>query len=478
MKNLNLLIRPMVMGLVILTAGCKGFVEIDPPVDQIVSETVFTSDDMASSAIRGIYARMMTANGFASGYVSSVTLLAGKSSDEFINYNTSSMMDVQFASNNLLPDNGILRTGLWQEPYKYIYYANAVLENLQKSDLVSADMKSQLEGEALFIRAFCHFYLSNLFGEVPVILTTDYRVNAIARASSKTEIYTCMVKDLLKSKALLPESYPAAERTRPNKWAATALLARVYLYQEDWVNAEKQATEVIQKTNLYKIQSDLNQAFLKNSEEAILQFAAPASTGVNTREGQLFILTAAPGASTAVILSSNLTSSFDPNDQRAQKWIGTFTNAAGSWKYAFKYKVKTGATVVTEYSMVLRLAEQYLIRAEARINQGNVETGVQDLNVLRKRARPLPGVAGPNPLPDILPTLSQTDALLAVEKERKYELFAEWGHRWLDLKRTHKAESVMGALRGSNWQSTDVFYPIPKTELANNPNLVQNKGYQ
>jgi hypothetical protein len=67
--------------------------------------------------------------------------------------------------------------------------------------------------------------------------------------------------------------------------------------------------------------------------------------------------------------------------------------------------------------------------------------------------------------------------LLAIEQERKVELFGEWGHRWFDLKRTGRADAVIGGQKPTTWQSTDVLYPIPQTQRLANPNLTQNPGY-
>jgi hypothetical protein len=115
---------------------------------------------------------------------------------------------------------------------------------------------------------------------------------------------------------------------------------------------------------------------------------------------------------------------------------------------------------------VLRLAELFLIRAEANAQLNNVSNAVDDLNVLRTRA----GL-------DLLPnSLSQQDCLNAVYQERRVELFAEWGHRWFDLKRTGQADAVLGTMKPA-WKSSAVLYPIPFGEIQLNPLLTQNAGY-
>jgi hypothetical protein len=117
---------------------------------------------------------------------------------------------------------------------------------------------------------------------------------------------------------------------------------------------------------------------------------------------------------------------------------------------------------------VFRLAEQHLIRAEARAKLGNLNgtnSAESDINILRDRA-------------GLGPTTAQTkdELLAAVGQERRVELFAEWGHRWFDLKRTGKADEVLDVVK-PGWQRDDALYPIPYTERQLNPNLTQNKSY-
>ena len=121
-----------------------------------------------------------------------------------------------------------------------------------------------------------------------------------------------------------------------------------------------------------------------------------------------------------------------------------------------------------DLSTVLRLAEQYLIRAEARAKQGKI-TGVNsaesDINVIRNRA----GLGNTT-------ANTQADILLAVEQERKSEFFTEWGHRWFDLKRTGRTTAILSPYK-PNWQASKELFPIPESQLINDPNITQNPGY-
>jgi hypothetical protein len=208
--------------------------------------------------------------------------------------------------------------------------------------------------------------------------------------------------------------------------------------------------------------------FLANSTEAILQLQLANRPPYSTQEGQYFI---PPDSVTSpyYALTSQLLGAFEPGDGRRTAWVDS-TNLSGTSAYLyypFKYKVRKDTTGnITEYYMLLRLAEQYLIRAEARANQNKLPDAISDLNVIRARAG----------LPNLSSALSQSQVLSAVARERRIELFAEWGHRWLDLKRTGQADAVLAPIK-SQWQPTAKLYPIPQSELIADPNLRQNPGY-
>jgi hypothetical protein len=427
-----------------------------------VKETVFKSDETATAAVTAIYHQMQSI-GFANGDAGSVTALAGLSADELVTYPVGDA--VFFYQNDLIPAN-VTNLALWSTAYNSIYLANAVLEGVGGSTAVTEPMRAQLEGESKFIRAFCYFYLVNLYGDVPLILETDYRLNAGAARTPKDEVYAQMMADLADAKALLPGDYSVSkgERTRANRQAASALLARVYLYRGEWAKAEAEATTVIE-SGMYDMPA-LDDVFLANSAEAIWQLLPVDPTFV-TWEGYLFVLQdepTSPFSQSRMALSSQAMAAFEQDDQREVHWTGVF-EGTDTYYYPFKYKLKYAIDDATEYSMVLRLAEQYLIRAEARAQQSNIGGAQEDLNAVRSRAN-----------------LADTDAasrealLTAIAHERQVELMAEWGHRWLDLKRTGAANAVLGPIKPL-WKSTSVLYPIPQQERSSDPQLSQNDGY-
>jgi hypothetical protein len=455
-----------VLLLILFNQGCRKFVDIEAPANQLVTGNVFSNDATAVSAVTGIYSTMMQDYGFAS---IAMTAYAGLSADELIDFSNSNDQS-EFYFNSISQSNAVLKD-FWGAIYQYIFAANAIIEGLSSSSPVGDNVKRQLVGEAKFIRAFCHFYLVNLFGDVPLILSTDYRSNSVKARTPGSEVYQQIILDLKDAQSLLLNDYSVSnnERLRPNRWAATALLSRVYLYTKDWTNAELEATSVINNTSLFDT-VPMNNVFLKNSREAIWQLQ-PVKPDQDTWEGRFFILNTSPvGAGvTSVTLSDQLVRSFEAGDKRKTNWIDSFTTGSQTYFYPFKYKIKDG-TSNAEYYMVLRLAEQYLIRAEARAELGK-SNAVDDLNVIRRRAG----------LPDYSGGLDKTSLSNAIYNERRIEFFTEWGHRWLDLKRTKRIDAVMTAVTplkgGVSWKSNHQLFPIPQSEIESNKNLIQNPGY-
>ncbi|WPQ61909.1 RagB/SusD family nutrient uptake outer membrane protein [Chitinophaga sancti] len=461
-----------------LFCGCKKFVELDAPKTQLVTNNVFASDETASAALLGIYAQMVD-NDFTPYKIANYTGLAA---DELITYTTVNLLVYQ---NSLRPSDAVTNS-IWTNAYSFIYQANAVYEGCNNSTTLSTAAKKQIMAEAIFLRSYWYFYLINLYGDVPLLLTSDYTKNATIGKTSQNDIYNQISNDLKSAENDLSENYVGAnsistgtERIRANKYAAAALLARVYLYQKKYPDAEAQATIVLNNKTLYDL-VDLTQVFLKNTKENILQIPKPSPTNnFNTYEGSYFILTSKPGDNfiNSSVISDRLMYAFDSADKRKSAWVGTFTDnsvtPSVNYNYPYKYKAFNTATI-SEYSTVLRVGEQYLIRAEARANQSNLSGAISDIDMIRNRAG-LPLIANTNP------GINQTDLITAILKERQVELFAEWGHRWMDLKRTGNINSVMSVVTpakgGPAWNSNMQLWPIPQTDIATNPNLKQNQGY-
>lgn len=442
---------------------CSDFLEVDVEKSQITKDKVFEDDIIATSAVMGIYSDMYASPSFANGNYVSVTGLCGMSSNQLHYYSNNAVFDA-FGRYDISSENSNV-LALWKSLYYTIYSANNAFEGLNSSISISDEVKDQLIGEVLFVRAFSYFYLVNLFGDVPLVLSTDYRMNSVLNRNEAMEVYDQIIDDLVRAKTLLSYDYPTAERTRPNKSVAAALLARVYLYIKDWSKAELNASEVIEDGR-YKLLQDLNAVFLKGSEEAIWQLR-PSAPSCNTNEGITFLLVYPPNinSSSPFGLTNEVLNAFEQGDFRRKVWVDSLISEGQIFYYPFKYKMNYGE--LSEYSMVVRLSEMYLIRSEARFFLDEMDSSVADLNLVRQRAG-IASIDGQGIAGDSL--------LMLIEREREVELLAEWGHRWLDLKRTDRADDVLGELPG--YSSFDSLYPIPKGEFDKNPFLGdQNDGY-
>lgn len=453
MKLLYLLV------LLVLVISCRKFTQIDPPSDQLVSPLPFSNEATATATVLGIYSEMMNGNTqFSSGYT---TLFAGLAADE-LTYVAPGFQE-EFARNEITPANHTNLTDyFWAPAYRYIYTSNLVLEELSKTTALPTDVKSSLMSEAKFIRAFCFFHLVNLFGAVPLPLTSDFRINANMPRTATGAVNAQIIQDLQKAKNALPAIDATGEKIRPTKTAASALLARIYLYVRDWEAAEKEATLVL-TSGYAALEEHPDLVFLKNSWETIWQLK-PVDPNLNTYEAKIIF----PPDSTippAYLVTDNLLASFDPADQRKQAWVGYQSRGATKLAYPAKYKNYNGANL-TEYYVVLRLAEQFLIRAEARTHLGKLPEALQDLNEIRSRAG-LPAIDD----------MAAEPLLNAIEEERRHELMAEWGQRWFDLKRTGRTDTILSALKPATWQATDTLWPIPQDQINLNRVLTQNPGY-
>lgn len=469
MRYINNKIRFIVAFNLLFTMSCENFVELDTPDHILVSPVVFNSGETATAAIKGIYNELADAD-FSRGYQYSVTVLAGMPSDIF---ETTSVTDTRygpFQQNEIAPaetPDASANYNLWSSAYNVIYMANSALEGLENSTNIPSGQLGILEGRALFLRAFTYFYLTNLYGDVPLVLTTDYRQNSVATRNPASEVWDQLMDDLEEAVVLLDgqDFYGENERTNINQYVVQAFLARVYLYREDWKKAEELSSKVIYQTSIYEILEDLDQVFLKNSKEAIWQIS-PEGRGFSstyTGDGYMF----RGNSSSPVKLSDNFVASMQEKDKRLANWVGF--NSSRSFHFPYKYKDSNSRNSASEYSMVLRLAEQYLIRAESRAMQGNISGAIADVDVLRSRA-------GLDLINDIEPGINKEALLNIISEERKLELFSEWGHRWFDLKRTGKAAQVLMPIKPL-WQETDVLFPIPQVEIDKNQNLHQNVGY-
>jgi len=468
----------------LLITGCNKMLDIKDPVNSITTNQVFQTDDQAATALNGLYSFLINGGEQEAGSygqlgndlysAGGITLAAGHSADEL--YQPSLSGDDQYyveTTARITLQNLGYSSKLWKSAYKGIFNANALIEGARtaKSAEFTQAYRKRVLGEALAVRAMGYFYLVNLFGKVPLALSIDYNDTQNLPSATPEAVYQQIINDLEEASEYLSENYDGnnTERMRINKWYVKAMLARVYLFTKNYDKAWQYANDVISRTDLFKLEP-LNNVFSIASREVIFQLKQSNLSEI--------IGNATPEeyAMAGRYLTPVLLNAFEEGDNRKTAWTeavvsGPFTPAGF---FPAKYKINLSNRIVlgyrSEYYVVMRLAEMYLVRAEANMLRGaaNKNAVIDDLNAIRERA-------GLNDLPYTLTDQQTTDA---IAHERQVELFAEWGHRWLDLKRTNKTTEVLSAISYKQpWNEHQLLYPVPPDEIQWDNHLSQNPGY-
>ncbi|MGJ8550707.1 RagB/SusD family nutrient uptake outer membrane protein [Winogradskyella wichelsiae] len=440
--------------------SCEDFVEVDSPNNQLIGSDVFENADTVDAAFAHIYSQLRE-NAFTDGSISGLSYLMGHYADELTLYSGSLPSVETYTNNTVLPSDHAIKKW-WDTSYNLIYATNSILEGVENSTTLTLDEKSRFLGEAYFLRGFIHFYLVNLYGDIPYIELTDYRLNSSVSRLEESEVYTKIISDLLQAKSLLTADDTTFSNLKPNRFVASALLSRVYLYQEEWQMALSESLEIIDSGN-YNLNSDLSQVFVKTSTETLWQLDS-GFFGTNTKEAVTFIFVSGPPPNSS--LSNFILNDFEAGDARFTNWAGSVSEGSETWYFPFKYKLNVPTGSTEECSILFRLAELYLISAEAHAQLGNLSEAKNLLNIIRDRA-----------MLTSITSNSQSEILNAILKERQIEFFSELGHRFFDLKRNGRATDILSPIK-PNWGATDLLLPIPDSELLLNPNLLpQNDGY-
>lgn len=441
--------------------SCKEVLE-PQPVDLLVDELVLNEPQDVEPVRIGAY------NAFRA--MASPIIIAGDFTADYIRHNGTFTDYRELGTKQITPANGAVEE-LWNRLYRTVYVANFILEQLPQVSGVTATTRSQVLAEARFLRGFAYFIGAYTYGDIPLVTTTDQAQNRTIAKTAKADILAFALADLQAALVDLPdpssESNSTTLATYANKVTARAVLARFFLYQKNWTQAEQQATQVID-SKVYTLATNYIDVITKDFiSESILEVGYGLSDDPGTGNFSLNNLLV---GRREVIPSDQLVLQLYSNESGERRQTLSFNaqNQRGDdngWTV-----LKYGTASEDNNNIVLmRLAEMHLIRAEARAQQNKITgTGgaVADINVLRARAK----------APNVV-AASQADALSAVERERVYELAFE-GQRWYDLVRTARAQAVMSAFT-PNWNSRYERWPIPQSEIQRNPSLQgqQNPGY-
>jgi hypothetical protein len=465
MKNIKYSIIALSTIVMLYNSGCQKQLDIKPH-DTVESDQALKTSKDVQGVLIGAYTAAGLRNLYGGRLQSTTDFLAD---DGDFSYQ-GTFSDYTELDNKRITINNAFVQGVWDDGYNTIGVCNTVLANL---NLVDAANKTKVEGEAKFLRGMTYFDLARAFGKawndgspttnlaVPLVLTPTTSIPGIQKVKRNTvaEIYAQAIADLTTAETNLE----AGKSVYASSSSASAVLARIYLTQEKFEQAEAEATKIIDagdfalvKNFTEEFQKPAQATHVFNSTEDIFAIQISSQSGFNALN-EVYASSDFAGRGETFIYPQHF-DRYEAGDDRANE----FTEDPFTTKFNNNF-----GNVIT-----IRLAEIYLIRAEARVRKTtpNLVGAAADINVVRNRAK-------------LANTTAKTATALfdAVKKERRVELPFE-GFRLGDLKRykesTHSIDGDGNPVETFLWNSAKLIFPIPKRERDANPNLTQNEGYQ
>jgi hypothetical protein len=441
------------------------------PKSAVSADHIIYNEATAQIALNGLYSQLQNGN----YYGGNLYVLSDVSSDISQSVGT---WDFYRAMDTYTTNVGNLEVeDFWEQAYATINQANNIITKVSRLDNVARETKDQILGEAYFIRALAYFDLNRAFGGiegvygsmgVPIVLkpTDTITEDSYPSRPGINETYAQVESDLKQAIALLPgTSVP----TRASEAAAKALLSRLYLYyQKDYALVEQYATDVINDYD-YQLVEDYASIFI--NEETTGSIFELSFTASDQSDIRFWYFPPSLGGRADIALHQNFVNLLQTrtNDERAG--LIAFDDGVGVY-YPTKYQKVSGKDNV----LILRLAEMYLNRAEARARKAtpDLSGALSDLNTIRNRAG----------LPDTTGTGVDTaqEILDAIALERSIEFYEE-GHRWFNLIRTESALTVLNGIDRKNSGPVSLnepgrqVWPIPQREIDANKNIAQNEAY-
>jgi hypothetical protein len=485
------------------TSSCKKWLDLKPQ-DGIVSTAFWQTKEDVKAEVIGCYSSLLapppTGDGSGDRSLTEYLFMWGELRADMITLGpgaTSEEVDV--TNVNTLPINSITE---WSAVYRTINYCNVVIDNapgvLKKDPTFTQTALNQYLSEVKALRALMYFYLVRVFRDVPLKLTSttsDQDLKALPKTAQK-DILSQIVKDLNESEAnaVITFGDKADDKGRITRYTINAIQADVYLWMDDYNDALIACNKIINSGKFGLLTGTGNWFselyYLGNSNESIFEFqyAAPINN-------PFYLMTE---ATTRRYLASGYTSadvySFDSNDPTNSDIRGDGASLLFGdgtiWKYV-GINSNTAQVQGSYYThwFVYRYADILLMKAEAEANLNNGADALNIISTIRTRANALPATAM---TPDSTDVQGVSDYILA---ERGRE-FAFEGKRWFDLLRFAKRNNyqrldilldlVTRSVASDRQQSAMAkykdpdshYFPINASELADDPNLVQNPFYK
>ncbi|MEE9361702.1 MAG: RagB/SusD family nutrient uptake outer membrane protein [Cellulophaga sp.] len=490
-----------ILGLSLIFTSCtKDIIEVASSTN-ISSETFWKTEADARLALNGIY---NTLSNLEQNYIYYDVI----SDNAYNNYPWEGFKAIADGTHDARGPGAI--SWIWSDCFKGIGRANVLLDNIDNIEGLDADFKSSAIGEALFLRAYFYFKLSDFYGGVPIITESPKIEHSELPRDTKEAVVNQIIADLDQAYSQLPTSQ--SEVGKVTKGAARALKARVQLYNSQWAAAATTAQEVMgMGYSLFPSYRDLFREANENNEEVIfdVQYISPE----NGNFMELFLGSYTVGGWSSVVPLQNMideyemidgmsiadsplydpANPYDNRDPRLKQTVsvpgatinGIVDHVGEFGGYCFKkhteydevevvsptpYPTRTGQNVI-----IMRLASVLLTYAEAQNEAVGPDTSVYNaINAIRAR----PSVNMP-PLPS---GLTKEQMREAIRHERRVELLLE-GTRYSDIRRWGIAEDVMEGLVDPGGTRTfnpnrDYLFPIPAAEFdIEGTALEQNPNY-
>jgi starch-binding outer membrane protein, SusD/RagB family len=439
-----------VLALAIVLGACDKVLDVDP-TDAVSADMAISNKIGVEHALVGSYNALQ-----ATGLYGLNSVVVGDLVADNLTWTGTTQSYGQFEIKPIPSANGVI-DGMWAACYDGINRVNNILYRLPLISDLTKEEYDRYTGEALFIRALLHFNLATYFGGVPLRTQPTLDLSNIDLESSTIQqVYTQIIADLTEAKAKLPEEKVSG---RANTFSASALLAKVYLSKYQLTNDQASATLSISEAGRviseggYALASNYGSLFHSANASGESVFEIVYDVQNYNRLAQYFYSRDSLGRY-EFAPTPDLIQSFDTIDQRLETSI---VYDGKNKPYVIKYNDVSGGT---DRVYVFRLAEMYLIRAEALAYRDGDITSIQsDINAIRNRA----GLG--NTEADNI-----ADLKLAIENECRHE-FAFEGHRWVDLVRTKRAVPLLGI------DEKYTLFPIPLSEMQTNKLIKQNFGY-
>jgi len=474
-------IKILICGLLLIASSCSKVLD-KPPIGRLDAGSFFKTADDAIQGINAAYQPLLfnSANNnfyWAFGIMpTSMAVVGGDGSRpglvemDFLNYTPRTQEFNDF----------------WKLNYIGITQSNLVLDRIESIDMDAA-LKNRVKGEALFLRSYYHFLLTQVFGDVPLLTEIKDPEDLRIPRDDKKLIWQQIVKDCDQAAQWLPESYPASATGRVTKGAALGLAAKANLYLEDW-NGVLSHIQQLDALGIYALMPDYEDNFRKltqNNSESVWEIQHDnLELGVGNSLNQWWCSKKISDGYGFCEVTQEYVDEFEPGDPRLKFTVAmtrddyfgvTYFPSFSSTGYSPRKYLQSAQEVTQKADgdinyTAIRYADVLLWKAEAHAQLNQLPEALAALEQVRARAR----AQAANPETALPPVTAgtQSEVMQAIRHERLVELGFEM-HHFFDLVRWGLAsQEIPEFIQGKH-----EYFPIPQTELDLNPMLTQNPGY-